>query len=162
MAEEIEFSQGKSLADLGRDAFWFLVHTVIALVVLLLLCLVISVFHPDPDASGPKIIASFLSFLVPLFVGLAVVKARPSEPAAYVWLAGVLIFAIACVWVLDLPTGPGLCEHCGAFDKLWRTLTPLSIGNGSGLIGGQGLAIGTWIPLSLIGYSAGARFALNS
>src|ERR1700761_4886255 len=118
MAEEIEYSQGKSLAELGRDALWFLFHTAIALVTLLLICLIISAFRPDPDASGPKWIATFLSLLVPLFVGLFVTKAKPTETAAYVWIAGLLIFAIACVWVLDLPTGPGQCEHCGAFDKL--------------------------------------------
>jgi hypothetical protein len=60
--------------------------------------------------------------------------------------------------VLDLPTGTGLCEKCLAFDKLYRTFFDIS--HGSGLMGGDGLLVGTWIPLSMIGYSVGARFGL--
>ena len=54
-------------------------------------------------------------------------------------------------------TGPGLCESCGATEKLWRTF--FTFNNGSGLMGGDGLLIGAWIPLSMLGYAIGAKLA---
>jgi hypothetical protein len=63
------------------------------------------------------------------------------------------------VYTLDLPTGNGLCNGCGAVDKLWRTF--FTIENNSGLLGGDGILIGTWIPLSMIGYAIGAKIARN-
>ena len=71
----------------------------------------------------------------------------------------VLIFAALCVWVIDLPTGPGLCEHCLVIDRLRRTF--FDIYHGSGLVAGQGLMVGAWIPLSLFGYALGAAFGLR-
>jgi hypothetical protein len=44
-------------------------------------------------------------------------------------------------------------------DKLWRTF--FSINKNSGLLGGDGILIGTWIPLSMIGYAIGAKIARN-
>jgi hypothetical protein len=81
-----------------------------------------------------------------------------NEVASYVWISGLVFFSIVCVWVLDLPTGPGLCEDCGAIDKLWRTF--FSIRHGSGLMAGDGLLFGSWIPSSMIGYAVGAHFGL--
>jgi hypothetical protein len=160
MAEEIEFSQGKSAGDLGHEALWFTVHTAIALLALAVMIGVIAVLNPAPDASAPKLFGTLLAFVLPMAVGFIFAKVRRDEIATYVWISGMLIFAGACVWVLDLPTGNGLCEHCGAFEKLWRTF--FSIDNGSGLIAGNGLLVGSWMPLSLFGYSFGARFGLNS
>jgi len=76
-----------------------------------------------------------------------------------VWISGLLTFCIVCVWVLDLPTGPGLCENCGAVEKLYRTF--FDIDHGSGLMAGDGLLVGTWIPLSMIGYAIGAKIGLD-
>ena len=44
-------------------------------------------------------------------------------------------------------------------ERLWRTF--FSISNGSGLMGGDGLIIGTWLPLSMIGYAIGSHFGLE-
>lgn len=63
------------------------------------------------------------------------------------------------VWVLDLPTGPGLCEACGAGEKIWRTL--FSVTNGSGLLGEDGLLLGAWAPLSMMGYAVGAAIGFK-
>ena len=62
--------------------------------------------------------------------------------------------------MIDLPTGPGLCETCGTIERLWRTF--FSIDNGSGLLAGEGLLVGAWLPLSMIGYAVGAAFGLDS
>ena len=91
---------------------------------------------------------------------IAVAKVRQDKTAKYIWISAVLLFSIVCVWVLDLPTGNGLCEHCLAMEKLYRTF--FDINHGSGLMGGDGLLVGTWMPLSMIGYAIGARFGLDS
>ena len=83
---------------------------------------------------------------------------QQNDIAPYTWISGLVIFSIVCVWVLDLPTGKGLCENCGAVEKLWRTF--FDVQHGSGLMGGDGLLIGAWLPLSMIGYSIGARLGL--
>jgi hypothetical protein len=159
MTNEPDRSRDKSIGDLGREAFWFLTHTLLALVLLVFVLGVMSLNHPDPDSAAPKLLGTFLAFLVPLFGGLIVTHIQQNNIARYVWISGLVIFSIACVWVLDLPTGNGLCETCGAFEKLWRTFFTFS--HGSGLMGGDGLLIGAWIPLSMISYAIGARFSLE-
>jgi len=159
MVEDFEVSPGKSVGDLGREAVWFFLHTIFAILVLFLMVAAFSLFHPDQSSVGPKALATFLAFLLPMAVGLIVAR-MTNDIARYVWISGVLIFAIVCVWVLDLPTGPGLCEHCGALDKLYYTFFEFS--NGSGLMGGDGVLVGTWIPLSLFGYAIGAKFGVES
>ncbi len=159
MTEQLDVYQGKSIGDLGREAIWFLVHTIIAILVVVLIVLVGTALHADPDAVNPKVIATVLSFLLAMLVGLAIAKARHDYVARYVWISGLLFFAIMCVWVLGLPTGNGLCEHCMAMDKLTRTF--FSIQNGSGLLGGRGLLLGCWIPLALVGYAVGAQLGLG-
>jgi len=158
MTEEFEISQGKSVGELGREALWFLAHTLIAIVTLLVMMGIFWMFHPDPDSPNPKILATVLAVLIPGLVGFFLAR-MTNEIARYVWISGLLIFSVVCVWVLDLPTGNGLCEHCGALEKLYRTF--FDINHGSGLMGGDGLFVGTWIPLSLIGYAIGAKFSLD-
>ena len=155
MVDELEASQGKSLTQLGYEAGWFLGHTAIAIFSLLLLAIIGLVMRISPETSTPKLVGTVLAFLVPLIVGLIVAKATQNPLGRYVWISGLLIFSVVCVWVLDLPTGNGLCEHCGALEKLWRTF--FAINNGSGLLSGNGLLVGTWVPLSLFGYALGAR-----
>ncbi len=159
MSEELDVYQGKSIEELGYEALWFLAHTLIALAVLLLILLAGVVLHANPDTASPKVVATVLAFILPLIIGFAIAKARQDYVARYVWISAIIAFAIVCVWVLDLPTGNGLCEHCGAVDKLTRTF--FSIDNGSGLAGGWGLVIGCWIPLSLVGYALGAYLGLG-
>jgi hypothetical protein len=160
MTEEFEATQGKSAGDLGREAIWFFAHTLFAVLTLFVVVGIIALFHPDPDALDPKLLGTALAFLIPMIVGFIIARTQQNEIARYVWISALVTFVIVCVWVLDLPTGNGLCEHCGALEKLWRTF--FDINHGSGLMGGDGLLVGTWIPLSMIGYSVGARMGLDS
>ncbi|RSL14566.1 hypothetical protein EDE15_0018 [Edaphobacter aggregans] len=153
-----DISQGKSIGELGREALWFLTHTFLALAFLGLVMGVMTMNRPDPESANPKILATILAFFVPMVGGFFIARMRRNEVASYVWISGLVFFSIVCVWVLDLPTGPGLCEDCGAVEKLWRTF--FSINHGSGLMAGDGLFFGTWIPFSMIGYAVGARFGL--
>ena len=155
-----DISRDKSPGDLGREAAWFLTHTLLAFLLLVLTIGVMSLNHPDPDSTMPKLIGTILALLVPMFGGSLVVRIHRNDIAGYVWISGLIIFSIVCVWVLDLPTGNGLCETCGAVEKLWRTFFTFT--NGSGLMGGDGILVGTWIPLSMIGYAVGARLSLDS
>ncbi len=159
MAEEFELTQGKSPGDLGREALWFLIHTLAAVALLALMVFAVSLTRPDVDASGPKVIGTILAFLIPMIGGFIIAKSRPDPVARFIWISGCIFFALACVWVIDLPTGNGLCEKCGAIEKLTRTFFDVS--HGSGLMGGDGLLVGAWIPLSMIGYAVGARFGLD-
>ncbi len=152
-----EISQGKSLGDLGREAFWFLTHTLIAIVMLAIVIVAISLDHPDPVSAAPKVLATILAGLIPMLGGAIVARVQRNDIAPYTWISGLVIFSIVCVWVLDLPTGKGLCENCGAVEKLWRTF--FTFRHGSGLMGGDGLLVGTWLPLSMISYALGAKLA---
>jgi hypothetical protein len=159
MSEEFASSADKSAGDLGREAIWFTVHTLTAVLILVIVVAVIALTHPSIDATEPKFIGTILALLVPMLGGFIMVKVRPDPTAGYVWISGLLMFSVVCVWVLDLPTGPGLCEKCGAVEKLYRTF--FDINHGSGLMGGDGLLVGTWIPLSMIGYAIGAKIGLD-
>jgi hypothetical protein len=160
MAIKQDITQGKSLGDLGSEAFWFLTHTILAVILLIGMLAAVWMTHPDPDSATPKVVGTALAFLVPMIGGFIVAKMQQNEIARYTWISGLLFFSVICVRVLDLPTGNGLCENCGAVEKLWRTF--FDIGNGSGLMGGDGLLIGTWTPLAMIGYSVGAWFGLEA
>jgi hypothetical protein len=163
ISQEFEASQNKSIANLGSDALWFTIHSLLAVVLLGLVWGVITLAHPDPDSTSPKIFATALVFLIPMIGGFLIARTQRNHPhagvARYVWISGLLLFAAVCVWVLDLPTGPGLCETCGPVEKLWRTF--FDITHGSGLMHGDGLLVGTWVPLSMIGYAAGAALGLE-
>jgi hypothetical protein len=159
MVNARDISQDKTIGDLGREAVWFLSHTLVAVVLLAIVIGVMSLNHPDPDSPAPKQLATVLAFLVPMIGGLLLARIHRNAVATYVWISGLVFFSLVCVRVLDLPTGNGLCENCGAVEKLWRTFFTFS--HGSGLMSGDGLLVGAWIPLSLIGYAIGARLALK-
>jgi len=159
MAFERDISQDKTPADLAREALWFLTHTLIAFALLAIVVGVMSLNHPDPDSPTPKLLGTALAFLAPMIGGFLLARIHHSNAAVYTWISGLVIFSIVCVWVLDLPTGPGLCENCGAIEKVWRTF--FSFRHGSGLISGDGPLIGAWTPLAMIGYAIGAKFALE-
>jgi hypothetical protein len=156
--DNIDISQNKSLPELTREALWFCFHTLIAVAMLALVVVAMSLTRPDPNALAPKIVGTVLAFLVPLACGFLVAQRRQNSIAPHVWISGLLTFSVVSVWVLDLPTGKGLCDKCGAVEKLWRTF--FDINHGSGLMAGDGLFIGTWIPLAMIGYAVGARYGL--
>jgi len=159
MAFEHDISQDKTPGDLAREALWFLTHTLIAFVLLAIAVGVMSLNHPDPDSSAPKLLGTVLALLAPMAGGFLFARIHHNNIASYIWISGLVIFSVVCVRVLDLPTGTGLCENCGAVEKLWRTFFTFT--HGSGLMGGDGLLIGAWIPLSMIGYAVGAKFALK-
>jgi hypothetical protein len=160
MLKERDISQDKSVADLGRESAWFIVHSFLAILFLAVVVGVISLDHPDPDSTMPKLLATALAFLVPMIGGFIVAHVQQNHVARYVWLSGLVLFSVVCVWVLDLPTGNGLCEMCGTVEKLRRTFFTFS--QGSGLMGGDGLLIGAWMPLSMVGYAFGASLGLES
>jgi hypothetical protein len=161
MTEELELSQGKTVGDLALDAFWFFAHTFFAVLILALMIGAVSLGHPSPDAAGPKLIATALAFFVPMVGGLIIARIQGNPVARYVWISGLLLFCAVAVWVVGLPTGSGLCEACAnaPLQKIWRTF--FDINHGSGLMGGEGLLVGTWLPLSMIGYAAGAALGLE-
>jgi hypothetical protein len=160
MMKDQDISQDKSVGDLARESLWFLTHTLVAVLFLAFVLGVMSLNHPDPDSVIPKLLGTVLVFIVPLFGGFIIARVQQNNIARYVWISGIVIFSVVCVWVLDLPTGKGLCETCGAVEKLWRTFFTFT--HGSGLMGGDGLLVGAWIPLSMIGYAIGAGFGLES
>jgi hypothetical protein len=160
MMKDQDISQDKTLGDLGRESVWFLAHTLLAVVVLAVVIGVMTLNHPDPDSNTPKLAGTVLAFLVPMIVGFLIARFQQNHIARYVWISGLVLFSVVCVWVLDLPTGNGLCETCGAVEKLWRTFFTFT--HGSGLMGGDGLLVGAWIPLSMIGYAVGAGFGLEA
>jgi hypothetical protein len=151
--------QSKSISELWLEASWFVVHSVSAIVIMMVAIAAYSFTHPSGTDTGPKLIGTALAFFVPIIFGFIIAKRQQNDVARYVWIAGLVFFAIVCVWVLDLPTGNGLCENCLAMEKLQRTF--FDIEHGSGLMAGEGLAVGTWVPLSLFGYSIGAAFGLD-
>lgn len=154
-------TRNKTLGDLALELLWFSVHSLTALATLVLTMGAMTLTHPDPEQSAPKVLASALAFLMPMLVGFSVVRGlrehRHVAAARSLWIAAALLFVAVSVWVLDLPTGAGLCEGCGAIEKLQRTF--FSINHGSGLLGGDGLLAGAWIPLALVGYAAGAALS---
>ena len=151
--------QSKSLRELAAEAGWFALHTGLAVLSVAAILAAGALLRPTPEAILPKLIGTGAAFVLPLLAGLAIAKWQPNDVAPHVWIAGLLLFASVCVWVLDLPTGPGMCDQCGAVDKLWRTF--FAINRGSGLMGGDGLVIGVWIPLALFAYAMGAGIALE-
>ncbi|HTD96595.1 MAG TPA: hypothetical protein VK627_06685 [Edaphobacter sp.] len=159
MASRHNISHDKPIGDLGHEAIWFLTHTILAAAILAGVIAAITLNHPAPYSTTPKLLGTVLALLAPMIGGLIIARIQQNKVAGYVWISGLVIFSIVCVWVLDLPTGNGLCERCGAVEKLWRTFFTFS--NGSGLIAGDGLLMGAWLPLSMIGYAIGAKLGLD-
>jgi hypothetical protein len=159
MVNRGDISEDKTIGELGREALWFLTHTLVAIVLLAITVGVMSLNHPDPDSPTPKLLGTILALLVPMIGSFLLARIHHNDVAAYIWISGLIFFSIVCVWVLDLPTGNGLCAACGVSEKLWRTFFTFT--QGSGLLGGDGLLVGSWIPLSMIGYALGAKLALK-
>jgi hypothetical protein len=160
MTVKQDISQDKTMGDLTREAFLFLTHTLVALILLAIVIGVMSMNNPDPDSTAPKLFATILAFFAPLIGGLLLARIHRSSIATYTWISAVVFFSIICIRVLDLPTGNGLCESCTAVEKIWRTFFTFSYG--SGLMAGNGPLVGAWIPLSLIGYAIGAKLAIKA
>lgn len=156
-------TQGRSESDLLRDLAWFCLHALAAEVVLGCVIGAVSLFGPDPGAWRPKAVGTVLALAAPFVAGAVVARIWSRSPrvwpARYCWVAGVLVLAAAAVWVSGVPTGPGMCQGCGGFEKVWRTFFVLR--NGSGLLNGDGLLVGCWAPLATVGYSLGVMAGLR-
>lgn len=139
------------------QALWFFFHLAVSLVVWALALLAISMFHPDVV---PPAVTLAVSFAAPLAIAFGVVKMYPSESATLLWMMGLIWWFLWALHVLDMPTGPLACYHCGASEKLW--LTFFSLDHDSGLLDGQGRFIATWPAVAMIGYSIGAKLGLRS
>ena len=100
-----DISKDKSVGELGLEAFWFLTHTLLAVVVLALVIGGMSLAHPDPDASSPKLLATVLSLFVPMVGGFLLSRMHHNEIARYVWISGLLDFSIN---LLRIVNGKGL------------------------------------------------------
>lgn len=158
--EAVEIRGNKTTNDLLREAAWFLLHTLFAVLIFVLVMFAFWAARPDPTSAGPKLLCTAAALFVPMIGGFIAGRSRRDTVARYVWISALIMFGVVVVHVLDLPTGAGLCDGCGAVDKLWRTF--FSIDHGSGLMAGDGVLIGTWIPLSMIGYALGARIAIGT
>jgi hypothetical protein len=141
---------------LARQALSFSLHTLVALASWIALMLLGYAVNP---AGISQSVILILSLAVPLAVGWIVSRIHPSEMAAIVWLAGFIWLMIVGLYVLDLPTGPGRCFHCGAMEKLSRTF--FSLPDASGLMDDDGPFLGTWPAAALVGYSIGAWLGMR-
>lgn len=157
--EAVEIRGNKTTNDLIREAGWFTLHTIVAVLIFAVALSAFTATRPDSASAAPKLLCTAVAFLVPMIGGFVAGRLRRDTVARFVWISGLLMFGVVCVYVLDLPTGAGLCDGCGPVDKLWRTF--FSIDHGSGLLAGDGILIGTWIPLAMIGYAVGAKLAIS-
>lgn len=141
---------------LSHQAIAFFVHVILALVAWIGMILAGYAINPT---YVPQFVVLALSIVVPLIAGNIVMRFKPDEMAAQIWLAGIIWFLVICLWVLDMPTGPNACFQCDATEKLMRTL--FSIPTPSGLIDNNGPFFGTWPAAAMVGYSIGARLGLR-
>lgn len=148
--------EDRRAARLSSQAIWFTLHTMLALMIWMGLMLAGYAINP-PSVSQTTIL--LVSIFVPLFVGHIVNRFRQDEMATLVWLVGLIWILVACLWILDMPTGPNACFQCDATEKLVRTF--FSIPKPSGLIDNDGPFLGTWPAAALIGYALGARLAMR-
>jgi hypothetical protein len=160
MAEELgqtpELAEDKTPGQLLKEALSFLLHMVISMLVLLAVGGVITLAQPQ---SFSMALAAALAFVVPALAGFVIARIRNDSVARYIWIAGILWMSIVMVWVLDMPTGPGLCEKCDAGNKIWLSFFDFT--HDSGLINGLGRVVGTWPALAMVGYAIGAGFGLK-
>jgi hypothetical protein len=152
MEPSLHSGQEKGNDKLGRQAFWFFIHSAVALVSWFGLMWVGYILNP---VSVPQTFILLMSILVPLAVGLIFTRFFQDEMAPLVWLVGLIWLLIVSLWILDLPTGPNQCFGCGATEKLARTF--FSLPKPSGLIDDDGPFLGTWPAAALLGYAIGAR-----
>ncbi len=145
-----------SAAKLKRQSVRFVVHSLLALGSWFALMLVGYAANPT---GVPQWAILALSAAVPLCAGFVVNRRQQDTVAEAVWLFGLVWLLIIALWILDMPTGPYQCFHCGAAEKLSRTF--FSLPQPSGLIDDDGPFLGTWPSAALVGYSIGARLAIR-
>ena len=156
--EEIEiFEEEEPRSNLGEQALWVLIHTLLAVGSWIAMMLIITfVIRPD---SIPVMLTLLISFFLPFAVGNIFTRIKQNDMAPYTWLIGLIWFLIICLKILDMPTGPNQCFHCDASQKLY--LSFFSPYEDSGLIDNESRLLGTWPAAALIGYGIGSRFGLK-
>lgn len=146
----------KSLEQILSQIASFFIHIIFSLLIFVALFMFISFVNPT---DLPAIITTLLTFLVPM-VGAYLIHMRGVRTEGpNIWIAGVVWLLMVMVYVLELPTGPGKCEHCTAVSKIALTLFTMT--EGSNLMNGEGRLWGTWPALAMIGYSVGAAMSLR-
>jgi|GEM_PF-646359 len=151
------YSSGKPIGSVVGEILRFFLHSIIS--VLIVAAFFIGTSNIQFVVPAPELVCAVIAVLVPALFGAVIAMIWHDETATYVWVMGLLWFAIISVVVLDMPTGPGLCEHCGAGQKLWLTFFDMT--QDSGLMDNDGRLIGTWPALALVGYALGARVVLK-
>src|SRR6202012_4277535 len=66
MPNQRDISQDKTVGDLAREAALFLTHTLVAVILLAIAIGSMSLNHPDPDSTTPKLLGTVLALLVPM------------------------------------------------------------------------------------------------
>lgn len=156
-ADELDiFEEEERSSNLGEQALWILIHSLLAVCSWIAMMLIITLLKPD---SIPVLLTLLMSFALPFLVGNVFTRVKQNDMAPYTWLIGLIWFLIICLWILDMPTGPNQCFHCDASQKLY--LTFFSPYEDSGLIDNEGRLLGTWPAVALIGYGIGSRLALK-
>jgi hypothetical protein len=145
-----------SPADIFHQAISFFLHIFLSLVVYAALMGAITLINPG---AMPAVVTTVLVLLVPMAAAFLIHLRLRNSSAPTIWIAGLLWLLMVMVYVLEMPTGPGRCEFCGAFAKIWYTL--FSVTADSNLMAGEGRLIATWPALAMIGYSFGARRAMK-
>lgn len=143
----------------GKQAVWFGVHVILALGVWALTMTVATLMHPQLNPPVVAIVPLVIAFVFPFLAGMVFNSVKPSEAATLVWMMGLIWFMVIGLLVLDLPTGPSACYHCGPSQKLWLTFLDFNLD--SNLLEGQGRFLGTWPAVAMIGYGFGARLGLR-
>jgi hypothetical protein len=148
---------GKTAGSMFAEVMRFFVHSLIPVIFIAVFFL--STAAMQIAVPYPELVSAAIAFFIPALLGAVIAMTWKDPTATYVWIMGLLWFSIIAVVVLDMPTGPGLCEHCGAGQKLW--LTFFDITQDSGLMNNNGRLVGTWPTLALVGYALGARMVLK-
>ena len=148
--------EAQNKTTLVSQAVSFFLHSLLALIIWLGLMLLGYAAHPVNISQSLILLASFT---VPLIAGFVAARLHSSEMATLVWMLGVIWFLIACILVMDLPTGPNQCFHCDAAEKMMRTF--FSLPRPSGLMDNDGPFIGSWPAAALFGYSIGAKLGFR-
>jgi hypothetical protein len=148
---------GKPVGRIIGEVLRFFLHSMVP--VLLIAGFFLGTSNMHLTIPMPELVCAAFAAFVPALVGALIALIWRDETATYVWIMGLLWFSIICVVVLDMPTGPGLCEHCGAGQKLWLTFFDMT--QDSGLMNNNGRLVGTWPTLGLVGYALGARAVLK-
>jgi hypothetical protein len=96
MVNRGDISEDKTIGELGREALWFLTHTLVAIVLLAITVGVMSLNHPDPDSPTPKLLGTILALLVPMIGSFLLARIHHNDVAAYIGISGLERYQLWC------------------------------------------------------------------